>query len=44
MVEVLILSNLLNNEGYGRKVIPFLREEYFHNKIDRVIFDKINHA
>lgn len=43
MVEVLILSNLLNNEGYGRKVIPFLREEYFHNKIDRVIFDKINH-
>ena len=42
MVEVLILSNLLNNEGYGRKVIPFLRAEYFHNKIDRVIFEKIN--
>jgi hypothetical protein len=41
MVEELILSNLLYNEGYGRKVIPFLRTEYFHNKIDRVIFDTI---
>lgn len=42
MVEDLILSNLLHNEGYGRKVIPFLRTEYFHNKIDRVLFDSID--
>lgn len=42
MVEDLILSNLLNNEGYGRKVIPFLRVEYFHNKIDRVVFETID--
>ena len=42
MVEDLVLSNLIHNEGYGRKVIPFLRNEYFHNKIDRVIFNAID--
>lgn len=42
MVEDLILSNLLYNEGYGRKVIPFLRTEYFSNKIDRVLYDVID--
>lgn len=42
MTEDLILSNLLNNEGYGRKVIPFLQVEYFHSKIDRVVFETID--
>ena len=41
MVEDLILSNLLYNEGYGRKVIPFLHERYFTTKYDRVIFNCI---
>lgn len=41
-VEELIFSNLLYNEGYGRKVIPFLRTEYFTNKLDRVMFDTIH--
>ncbi|NBX49449.1 DNA primase [bacterium] len=38
MNEQLILSSLVHNEGYGRKVIPFLQVEYFGNKIDRTIF------
>ena len=42
MVEDLILSNLIYNEGYGRKVIPFLRTEYFGTKYDKVIFDEIH--
>ena len=41
MVEDLILANLIFNEGYGRKVIPFLRSEYFHNKTDRVIYETV---
>ena len=41
MVEDLILANLIFNEGYGRKVIPFLRSEYFHNKVDRVIYETV---
>ena len=42
MVESLILSNLIFNEGYGRKVIPFLKVEYFSNKNDRIVFNLIN--
>ena len=41
MVEDLILSNLIFNEGYGRKVIPFLRTAYFSDKTDRVLFELI---
>jgi replicative DNA helicase len=41
MVEDLILSNLIFNEGYGRKVIPFLRTAYFSDKTDRVLFEII---
>jgi len=37
-VEKLIFSNLVYNEDYGRKAIPFLREEYFHNVADRTVF------
>lgn len=41
-VEELIFSNLVYNEGYGRKVIPFLRTEYFNNKIDRAIYKTVH--
>ena len=37
-VEKLIFSNLVYNEDYGRKAIPFLREEYFHSVADRTVF------
>ena len=37
-VEKLIFSNLVYNEDYGRKAIPFLKEEYFHDAADRTIF------
>ena len=30
-VEVLILRNLLHNEKYVRKVIPFIKSEYFED-------------
>ena len=30
-VEFLILRNLLYNEEYVRKVVPFLKAEYFEN-------------
>lgn len=40
-IEDLIFSNLIFNEGYGRKVIPFLVRDYFNNKVDREIFGTI---
>ena len=38
-VEVVILQNLIFNEEYARKVVPFLRAEYFHDRIERLVFD-----
>ena len=40
-IERIILSNLCYNEDFLRKVIPFLKSEYFSNGSERVIFNKI---
>lgn len=41
-IEKVIFNNLINNEEYGRKVIPFLKTEYFQTKNDQVIFELID--
>lgn len=41
-LEVLVLKNLVHNEKYCRKVLPFIRSDYFENHEERVIFDEIN--
>jgi hypothetical protein len=41
-IERTIFSNLLYNEDYGRKVIPFLKEEYFTDYCDKVVFELIS--
>ena len=41
MFEQTIFGNLLSREDYGRKVIPFLKAEYFQDKADRVLFELI---
>jgi archaellum biogenesis ATPase FlaH len=38
MLEQTILSNLLYNEDYFRKVIPYMREDYFEDISSRKIF------
>jgi len=40
-VEFLILRNLLHNEEYTRKVIPFLKSEYFEDTNQRIVFEEI---
>ena len=40
-VEFLILRNLLYNEEYLRKVIPFIKSEYFENPNQKVVFEEI---
>lgn len=43
-IEQVVLSNLVNNEKFTRKVLPFLQGEYFHDMVDRSIFEMIrNH-
>ena len=41
-VEFLVLRNLLYNEEYVRKVIPFLKAEYFEDFKQKVIFEEIS--
>ena len=41
-VEFLVLKNLLNNEEYLRKTIPFIKEEYFEESKYKVVFEEIS--
>lgn len=41
MIEKTILSHLINDEKYARKIIPFLKEEYFQNTEDKIVFKTI---
>ena len=40
-VEFLILRNLLHNEEYVRKVIPFIKSDYFEDYNQKVVFEEI---
>jgi archaellum biogenesis ATPase FlaH len=40
-LEHTILRNLVFNEDYSRKVIPFIQPEYFDQKSEKVIFGEI---
>ncbi len=40
-IETTILKNMLHNEDYYRKVVPFVRSEYFENEIDKTIYEEI---
>lgn len=39
--ERVIFGNLMAREDYGRRVIPFLKTEYFQDRSDRVLFEII---
>ena len=40
--EIAILKNLLQNEEYTRKVLPFLKVEYFTEHADKTLYEKVN--
>ena len=37
-LEDIIFKNLIDNESYMRRVIPFLKEEYFQTKSEKLLF------
>jgi replicative DNA helicase len=41
-IEKVIFQNLVKNEIYARKVVPFLKKEYFHDRIDNLVFTLIH--
>ena len=40
-IEFLILKNLLHNEEYLRKTVPFLKKEYFQDNNQKIVFEEI---
>lgn len=40
-IESVILQNLINDEEFMRKVIPFLKRDYFLETSEKIVFDKI---
>jgi replicative DNA helicase len=40
-IEKTILSNLIHNEEYCRKVVPFLKSDYFSDHYERVIAEEL---
>ena len=41
-IERTALTQLLNNEDYARKVLPFIKENYFDVREERIIFEEIS--
>jgi len=41
-IERTTLSNLVYNENYTRKVLPFLKSEYFSDRQERIVFEEIS--
>ena len=39
MIENTVLSNLIFNESYYRKVYPYIKDEYFDDSSLKKIFD-----
>ena len=41
-VETTILKNLIHNDEYSRKVLPFITKEYFEDYNEKVVFEEIS--
>ena len=40
-IERTAIRNLIHNEQYCRKVLPFIKEEYFSDRLEKVLFTEI---
>ena len=41
-IEITILRNLIFNEEYTRKTLPFINEIYFTKREEKILFQEIN--
>ena len=40
-IERTSLTQLVTNEQYARKVLPFMKADYFSDKTERTVFEEI---
>lgn len=41
-LETTILKNLIFNEDYARKIIPFIKTEYFTDNTEKIVFNEVD--
>ena len=41
-LETTILKNLIFNEDYARKILPFIKSEYFTDNTEKLLFEEVN--
>ena len=41
-IERTALKHLIHTEQYARKVLPFLKEEYFSDRLEKILFTEIH--
>jgi replicative DNA helicase len=40
--EHLILNNLLHDEDYARRTLPYLKSEYFSDRTERIVYEEVD--
>jgi replicative DNA helicase len=40
-IEQIILKNLFKNEPFVRKTLPFLKSEYFQERVEKIVFEEV---
>ena len=40
-IERTALTQLVTNEKYARKVLPFIKAEYFQSQVERLVFEML---
>jgi archaellum biogenesis ATPase FlaH len=40
--ELVILRHLLNDEDFARRTLPYLKSEYFHDRLDKTVYEEID--
>ena len=41
-IETTVIQNLVFNEDFSRKVLPFVKSEYFENYHEKILFEEIS--
>ena len=41
-MELVILRHLLNDEDYARRTLPYLKSEYFHDRLEKTVYQEID--
>src|SRR5210317_196052 len=41
-MELVVLRHLLNDEDFARRTLPYLKSEYFHDRLEKTVYQEID--